>query len=236
MVVILLGPPGVGKGTQGVLLAESLGWEHLSTGDLLRAHRQRETALGAEASKYMDAGELVPDQIIVDMVRERLKRLPSETGILFDGFPRTVAQAEALDGVLEEVGRRVDRVVVLEAPDEVLVKRISGRRSCPECGAVYNVHFDPPEHEGECDRCGAELVHREDDTPETVEKRLEVYREQTEPLVEYYEEDDAPVQHVDGDRSVEEVQTALRAALGGQATGGGQADEHAHGSLAPDGG
>ncbi len=234
MVVILLGPPGVGKGTQGVLLSENLDWEHLSTGDLLRAHRQQGTALGDEAKKYMDAGELVPDQIIVGMVGERLKRLPPESGILFDGFPRTAAQAEALDEVLGEVGRRVDRVVVLEAPDEVLIKRISGRRSCSECGAVYNVHFDPPEAEGECDRCDGELAHREDDRPETVQKRLEVYREETEPLIEHYEESPAPVQRVDGDQSVTEVQGALRAALGGQATGGGQADEHAH--HRPDGG
>ena len=228
MVVILLGPPGVGKGTQGKLLSESVGWEHLSTGDLLRSHRQQGTALGDEASRYMDAGELVPDEIIVDMVRERLKRLPEETGILFDGFPRTVAQAEALGDVLDDAGRSVDRVVVLEASDDVLIKRISGRRSCTECGAVYNVHFDPPESEGECDRCGGELTHREDDTPETVEKRLQVYREQTEPLVAYYEESDAALQRVDGEQGVGEVQAALRAALGGQATGGGQADAHAH--------
>jgi adenylate kinase len=161
----------------------------------------------------MDRGELVPDGVIVGMVKEALAALPAERGVVFDGFPRTVPQAEALDGALAELGRRVDRVVVLQADDEVLVKRLAGRRSCPNCGAVYNVHFNPPAAEGVCDRCGHALVHRSDDTPETVRNRLEVYRAQTEPLIRFYEGRGAPVAYVVGDRPVDEVQSALRAAV-----------------------
>ncbi len=219
MVVILLGPPGVGKGTQGVLLADGLGWMHLATGDLLRTARREGTPLGREARRYMDAGELVPDELIVALVRETLQGVAGERGIVFDGFPRTVPQAEALEEVLREVGRSVDAVVVLDADDELLVKRIAGRRSCPGCGAVYNVYFNPPAAEGTCDRCGASLVHRPDDTPETVRRRLEVYREETAPLVRHYEASGARVVHVPGEGPVEEVQTSVRAALGVGAAG-----------------
>ncbi len=138
MNVILLGPPGVGKGTQGVLLAEGKSWKHMATGDILRANRREGTSLGQEAQKYMDAGELVPDELIVAMVKDALAAMPGDQGVVFDGFPRTVPQAEALDVALEELGRTVDRVVVLEADDDVLVKRIAGRRSCPDCGSVFN--------------------------------------------------------------------------------------------------
>lgn len=213
MAVILLGPPGVGKGTQGALLCDELGFEHVSTGDLLRAARREGTKLGREAQTYMDRGELVPDEVIVGMVREALDALPDDRGVVFDGFPRTVPQAEALDGVLADVGRRVDDVVVLEADDEVLVKRLSGRRSCPKCGALYNVHFSPPKRDGVCDRCGAELEARADDAPETVQNRLDVYHRQTEPLVRFYEEHAAPVHRIDGTGSVEAVQAALQAAV-----------------------
>ncbi|MGD2068371.1 MAG: adenylate kinase [Gemmatimonadota bacterium] len=212
MIVILLGPPGVGKGTQAVGLADTMGWRHLSTGDLLRAHRREGTSLGARAQEYMDAGELVPDGVILGMVREELDELGGG-GVVFDGFPRTVPQATALDELLTDLGRRLDRVVVLQADDEVLVKRLSGRRSCPECGAVYNVYSNPPATEGRCDRCGGELVHREDDKPETVRNRLEVYREQTEPLIEFYESHDAPLVGVDGERAVDDVAADLRTAV-----------------------
>lgn len=213
MVVILLGPPGVGKGTQAVRLSDAVGWEHVSTGDLLRAARRDGTELGRKAQAYMDSGELVPDSLILDLVREHLKGIAPEAGILFDGFPRTTAQAEGLVDVLASVARRVDKVVVFQACDEELVKRLSGRRSCPECGAVYNVHFTPPSKEGVCDRCGGSLVHRADDEAETVRRRLVVYQEQTSPLIEWYEASDATVKRVDAEAGVEQVQRAFRAAV-----------------------
>jgi adenylate kinase len=214
MVVILLGPPGVGKGTQAVRLADTVGWEHVSTGDLLRAARREGTELGAKAQRYMDAGELVPDELILDLVRDHLKGIAPEAGILFDGFPRTTAQADGLERVLRAVHRRVDRVVVFEASEEELVKRLSGRRSCPDCGAVFNVHFTPPAAEGKCDRCGGTLVQREDDKPETVRHRLVVYREQTAPLIAWYEASDAPVVSVSAEASVDQVHGAFRKAVG----------------------
>lgn len=213
MNVILLGPPGVGKGTQGVLLADGKDWKHMATGDILRANRREGTALGQEAQKYMDAGELVPDELIVAMVKGTLAALPEAQGVVFDGFPRTVPQAEALDGVLEDLGRQVDRVVVLEADDDVLVKRIAGRRSCPDCGSVYNVYFNPPKAEGKCDKCGADLVHRPDDNPETVQNRLDVYKAQTEPLIRFYDERDGVVARIPGEGDVDQIQDRIRAAL-----------------------
>jgi adenylate kinase len=216
MVVILLGPPGVGKGTQGAILAQDAGWERIATGDLLRAARRAGTELGREAQGYMDAGELVPDDLIVALVRERLEALDPEGGVILDGFPRTVPQAEALDRVLPEISRRVDGVVLLQAPPEILIKRVAGRRSCPECGRVYNVHFEPPASEGVCDRCGSQLMHRSDDREETVVRRLEVYESRTEPLVAHYRGASAEVVTVDGDRPVDEVQDRIRSGLRAQ--------------------
>ena len=213
MVVILLGPPGVGKGTQAVRLADSVGWEHVSTGDLLRAAHRDGTELGLKAQGFMDVGELVPDRLILDLVHEHLGGVAPEAGILFDGFPRTTAQADGLDEVLTEVGRRVDAVILFEAPDEELIDRLSGRRSCPECGAVYNVHVSPPATEGTCDRCGGTLVHRADDEADTVRRRLEVYAELTAPLIEYYQGHEAVFRSVDAARSVDEVQESFRAAV-----------------------
>lgn len=210
----MLGPPGVGKGTQAVRLADTVGWEHVSTGDLLRAARREGTELGAKAQRYMDTGELVPDALILDLVRDHLKGIAPEAGILFDGFPRTTAQAEGLERVLQAVHRQVDRVVVFEASEEELVKRLSGRRSCPDCGAVFNVHFTPPAAEGRCDRCGGTLVQRADDKPETVRHRLEVYREQTAPLIEWYEASDARVVPVSAEAAVDEVHKGFRKAVG----------------------
>ena len=150
MVVILLGPPGVGKGTQAVRLIDSVGGEHISTGDLLREACRDGTDLGLEAQGFMDKGDLVPDLLILDLIRDHLSTTDSETSIVFDGFPRTIAQAEGLDGVLLDVTRGVNEVVVFEAPEDELIKRLSGRRSCTDCGAVFNLHFDPPMSEGEC--------------------------------------------------------------------------------------
>jgi adenylate kinase len=215
MVVILLGPPGVGKGTQAVRLAGSFGWKHVSTGDLLRAARREGSELGQRAQDYMDAGELVPDSLILDLVRDHLTTIPAEAGILFDGFPRTTAQAEGLENVVAHAGRSVDRVIVFEAREEELVRRLSGRRSCPDCGAVFNVHFTPPSKDGACDRCGGELVQRPDDRPETVLNRLVVYREQTAPVIAWYEASEAGVERVDAERSVEEVFETFRQAVAG---------------------
>ena len=206
--VILLGPPGAGKGTQGLRLAEAFGWERLVTGDLLRAARRQGTEVGRRAERYMDAGELVPDDVMVALFEERLSRLPEGSSVLLDGFPRTVAQAEALSAA----GLPTDAVVLLEVSDEVLVRRIGGRRSCDGCGRIYNVHFSPPASEGVCDGCGAALTHRRDDRPETVRRRLRVYLEQTEPVVDYYGVR-GPVVRVDGEGSPAEVQAALDAGL-----------------------
>ncbi len=209
-VVVLLGPPGVGKGTQGVRLAREGGWDHLSTGDLLRKALERGTALGKEARSYMEAGELVPDGVIVGLVGETLATSAPGRSVVLDGFPRTVAQAEALDDTLAKAGRAVDRVCLLEAPEEVIVKRISGRRSSPG-GRVYNVHFDPPVREGFCDDTGEPLIHRADDRPETVRKRLAVYRRDTVPLVGLYEERGV-LRRVNGQGGIHDVYAALRTA------------------------
>jgi adenylate kinase len=213
MNVILLGPPGVGKGTQGVLLAEGKDWKHMATGDILRANRREGTPLGQEAQKYMDAGELVPDELIVAMVKDTLAGLPEGQGVVFDGFPRTVPQAESLDGALKDLNRQVDRVVVLDAADEVLVERIAGRRSCPDCGSVFNVYANAPKVEDVCDKCGAALVHRPDDNPETVQNRLDVYKAQTEPLIAFYQGRDGVIAMIPGEGGVDEIQQGVVAAL-----------------------
>jgi adenylate kinase len=213
MILVLLGPPGVGKGTQAVRLADEVGGAHVSTGDLLRAARRDGTPLGKKAQGFMDAGELVPDALILDLVREHLAGVAPGKPVVFDGFPRTTAQAEGLRAVLSELGRSVDLVVLFEAPDDTLVKRLSGRRSCPDCGSVYNVYFNPPANEGTCDRCGAALVHRSDDEPETVRRRLQVYQEQTAPLIALYEGEDCAFERVRADRPVDDVYADFRATL-----------------------
>jgi len=212
MVVVLLGSPGVGKGTQGVRLSRALDWAHVSTGDLLRAALREGTPLGLEARKYMDAGDLVPDDVIIGLVREHLAGLGPERGVVFDGFPRTVAQAEALDDALAGQQRGVDRVALLDADDSVLFKRISGRRSSPS-GRVYNIYFDPPRREGFCDDTGDPLIHRADDQPDTVRTRLAVYHELTAPLVGYYDARGLLVR-VPAEGGIDEVQAGLRGALG----------------------
>jgi adenylate kinase len=204
MNLILFGPPGAGKGTQGELLAERHGVERLSTGDLLRAAVQRGTALGREAQRYMDAGELVPDHVILGLIREQFEK-DDGRGYLFDGFPRTLPQARELDRLLAELGEPLTAVLVLEVPDETLIRRLAGRRTCTQCGRNYNVHLDPPARDGRCDSCGGELVQRADDRSETVERRLDVYRAQTEPVLDYYAGTTTPVRTVDGDRPVEQV-------------------------------
>lgn len=216
MVVVLLGPPGVGKGTQAVRLASAFGSEHVSTGDLLRAARRDGTELGRKAQGFMDRGELVPDGLILDLVREHVGGINARTGIVFDGFPRTEEQATGLDVVIGEAGRRVDLVVLFDAPEDVVVKRLSGRRSCPECGAVYNTYFNPPDKEGVCDRCGTGLMHREDDDPETVRRRLQVYRDETAPLITFYERHEAPLETIAADRTVDDVYADFESVVRGR--------------------
>ena len=214
MYLILIGPPGVGKGTQGVLLADVMGWERVVTGDLLRVAKDAGTALGQQAQQYMTAGELVPDHLMIKMVEEKLTTLPAGTGVIFDGFPRTEAQASAFHMMLKALGRTIDGVVVLDASDEVLTERISGRRSCLSCGSVYNAVLAPPQREGVCDNDGTPLFHRADDHPDTVQNRLDVYRRETEPLIAYYEGSKSTVYHVPSDGGVDEVQSEVRKALG----------------------
>jgi adenylate kinase len=211
--LILFGPPGAGKGTQGALLAERYGLLRLSTGDVLREAVRQGTAMGLEARRYMDAGELVPDDVILGIVRDYLAGEAAGRGVIFDGFPRTIPQAEGLDRLLADLGRPLEAVIVLDVDDEQLVRRLSGRRSCPACGTLFNVYFSPPTMEGRCDRCGAELVQRPDDDAGTIRRRLQVYQEQTFPLIAHYEGTGATVRRLDGDRSVEDVQAELQGML-----------------------
>lgn len=207
--LILFGPPGAGKGTQGALLAEHQGMLRLSTGDVLRDAVRAGTEMGLAARRYMDAGELVPDDVILGIVRDYLTGDAAGRGVIFDGFPRTLPQAEALDALLERLSRPLSAVLVLEVDDEELVRRLSGRRSCGSCGAVYNVYTEPSAEEGRCDRCGGELTLRADDEPDTVRRRLAVYHEQTAPLVEHYEQSSTPLHRVAGDRPIDMVQADL---------------------------
>ena len=204
MNLVLFGPPGAGKGTQGSVLAEKRGLMKISTGDILRDAVRAGTTLGIEARKFMDAGELVPDNVILGLVREAIQ--DAGNGFIMDGFPRTIPQAEGVDRILKEMKQQIDAVIVLDVPDESLVQRLSGRRSCPNCGAVYNVYYDKPRQDEKCDRCNAELVQRPDDKRDTVVRRLDVYKEQTSPIIEYYQERGANVRFINGDRGIDDVQ------------------------------
>jgi adenylate kinase len=184
--IVLLGPPGAGKGTQASALERERGLPHIASGDLLRANVRDNTELGRRAKPYMDRGELVPDDLILDMMAERLSEADAGHGYVLDGFPRTVAQAEALEARLSQMARELDAVVYLRVPEEEILRRLSGRRTCPGCHAVYHVDTMPPQREGVCDKCGADLVRRDDEAPEVVRKRLAVYEEQTRPLLDFY--------------------------------------------------
>ncbi|KPV40975.1 adenylate kinase [Thiohalorhabdus denitrificans] len=202
--MVLLGPPGAGKGTQGQMLSQRLGIPQIATGDILRNAVANGTDIGLKAKSYMDAGDLVPDEIMVEIIRERLQEPDAQQGYILDGFPRTVAQAEALDEMLEAIGQRLDRVVHVDVDNETLVERLSGRLICRDCGATYHVRFHPPAKDRVCDECGGELYQREDDQEETVRSRLEVFAERTQPLVDYYRQQG--IYHkVDGDREPETV-------------------------------
>ncbi|MEU5079019.1 MULTISPECIES: adenylate kinase [Streptomyces] len=187
MRIVLVGPPGAGKGTQAVRLAEKLGIPHISTGDLFRANISRQTELGRLAKSYMDAGNLVPDEVTIAMAKDRMEQPDAEKGFLLDGFPRNVSQAEALDQLLQDEHMTLDAVLDLEVPEEEVVKRIAGRRICRnDSSHVFHVTYSPPKQEGVCDVCGGELYQRDDDSEDTVRKRLEVYHTQTEPIIDYY--------------------------------------------------
>jgi adenylate kinase len=187
MKIILLGAPGSGKGTQSQFLIKEWGATQLSTGDLLRRAIEEGTELGIQAKEFMDNGQLVPDDLVISLIKSKLDDLGNGTNVIFDGFPRSHPQAEALDQVLGEMGSPIEHVVYIKVPQDELVKRLSGRRSCGECGAAFHIHFNQPEKEGVCDNCGSDLIHRKDDTPEVIQKRFETYERETSPLVDYYQ-------------------------------------------------
>jgi adenylate kinase len=184
--LVLVGPPGAGKGTQAEFIAANQSVPKISTGDIFRANVGQGTPLGLQAKKYMDAGQLVPDEVTIDMVRDRLAEPDAADGFLLDGFPRTVPQAEVLDQMLADLGTSLDVVLELVVDDDEVIRRLSGRRTCRGCGKIWHVEFDATENEGVCDRCGGELFQRDDDKPETIAERLRVYSESTAPLVDYY--------------------------------------------------
>jgi adenylate kinase len=210
--LILLGPPGAGKGTQAQRLTEDFRLPHISTGDILREQVKQGTELGREAEKRMNAGELVPDDVIIGIIAIRIEDEDCADGFILDGFPRTIVQADALEAELSRLGRGVTSVLLVDATDDEVVRRISGRRICVKAQHVYHVEFDPPKHEGVCDQDGSRLIQREDDTEDKVRRRLEVYRQQTEPLIAYYEERGL-LRRFDGTRSPTEVHDHIRATL-----------------------
>lgn len=186
MKIILLGAPGAGKGTQAGIIKEKFNIPHISTGDIFRANIKNNTELGQKAKTYMDKGELVPDELVVDLVIDRLEQDDCKDGYILDGFPRTIPQAEELDKALAAKGDKIEYAINIETPDDFIINRMAGRRACVNCGATYHTSFMPPKTENVCDKCGENLILRDDDKPETVKKRLEVYHDQTEPLIDYY--------------------------------------------------
>jgi adenylate kinase len=208
--LILLGPPGAGKGTQAARLREDFGLAYIGTGDLLREHKENETELGVKAKQYMDAGDLVPDELVISMIIEKIEE-EGDDGFLLDGFPRTVGQADALAEELDKLGRRLTAALLVDAPDDVVLNRLSGRRQCSN-GHLYHVEFDPPKHPDVCDQDGKPLFRRKDDEPDTVRKRLATYHKATEPLKDYYEERGF-LRRFDGTRDKTEVHDHIRATL-----------------------
>ncbi|HST33656.1 MAG TPA: adenylate kinase [Solirubrobacteraceae bacterium] len=211
--LILLGPPGAGKGTQAERLREDFALPHISTGDMLRAEVAAGSDLGLAAKRYMDAGDLVPDEVIVGMISKRVREPDASEGFLLDGFPRNAEQADALAKALEGLGRRLSAALLIEVPDDELVRRLAGRRVCVKNPShIYHVEFDPPKHEGVCDQDGSRLMQRDDDKEETIRRRLEVYHSQTEPLIEHYDEA-GMLRRFDGTRHPDEVHARIRATV-----------------------
>ncbi len=204
MNLILLGAPGAGKGTQAKLIVSKYSIPQISTGDMLREAVAKQTELGKKAKEYMDRGELVPDEVVIGIVKERLAQPDCEKGFILDGFPRTLKQAKVLDEILEDLGKKIDAVINVAVPEDEIVKRIVNRRTCKNCGAVYHLIYNPPKEPGKCDKCGGELYQRDDDKEETVKERLRVYKAQTEPLIDYYSKKGL-VYNVDGTKSIEGV-------------------------------
>lgn len=214
MKLILLGPPGAGKGTQAKMLVERFGVPQISTGDILRAAVKEGSPMGIKAKSFMDSGALVPDEVVVGIVEERLVKSDCQDGFILDGFPRTVPQADALTATLAGLSKNIDSVVSIEVDVEALVARLAGRRACAVCGAGYHLQYEPPAKAGVCDSCGGELIQREDDCEDTIRNRMSVYNEQTSPLVDYYQKIGV-LSSVDGMLSIEEVGKQILNILGG---------------------
>ena len=213
MKIIMLGAPGAGKGTQAKMIADKYGVPHISTGDIFRANIKNGTELGKEAKKYMDQGLLVPDELTVKILLDRVAQDDCRNGYVLDGFPRTIPQANVLEEALNKLGDKIDYAIDVDVPDENIIKRMGGRRACLSCGATYHIEHVPPKTEGICDRCGRELVLRDDDKPETVKNRLDVYHEQTQPLIDFYGEKGV-LKRVDGTVDMQDVFAAIVSILG----------------------
>ena len=214
MNLLIIGAPGAGKGTMSELLIDTYHLVHVSTGDMLRAAVKAGTPVGLKAQEYMNKGALVPDEVIHDIIVERLSQDDVNDGFLFDGYPRTLAQAEDLDLILKQINKKIDRVINLDIEDEELIKRITGRRLCPTCGEIFNIYYKAPAKEGFCDKCGAELIQRKDDNLESLTVRLEEYHKNTQPVIEYYEAAGI-VSHINAKQGVNEVYEDIKAALEG---------------------
>lgn len=215
MYILLMGPPGAGKGTQAAKLVEEYGIPHISTGDMFRAAVKEGTALGLEAKRFMDSGQLVPDSVTIGIVKERLAKADCQKGFILDGFPRTIEQARSLDNTLSELGVKLDTVLNITAPNGELVGRMTGRRICKSCGATYHVAFNPPQAAGKCDKCGGEIFQRDDDREETVAKRLTVYQAQTQPLIDFYRQQGLYTE-IDGLKPIDEVFATIKTAMRGE--------------------